>query len=98
MWAEAKKARQVKGKRLPSETTYEIREVIRNGRGAVKKGQRVRLSRFRSGKKGDMFLLLGSRAPRSSGAARCRSPRPVTSTSSRLPRRRPPRTSGWSTS
>ena len=77
MWAEAKKARQVKGKRLPSETTYEIREVIRNGRGAVKKGQRVRLSRFRSGKKGDMFLLLGSRATKVEWG----SPLPVTETS-----------------
>ena len=77
MWADAKKARQVKGKRLPSETTYEIREVIRNGRGAVKKGQRVRLSRFRSGKKGDMFLLLGSKATKVEWG----SPLPVTETS-----------------
>jgi len=77
MWADAKKAREVDGKRLPSETTYEIREVIRNGRGAVKKGQRVRLSRYRSGKKGDIFLLLGSRAARVEWG----SPLPVTETS-----------------
>ena len=77
IWADAKKAREVDGKRLPSETTYEIREVIRNGRGAVKTGQRVRLSRFRSGKKGDMFLLLGSRATRVEWG----SPLPVSETS-----------------
>jgi len=77
IWAEAKKAREVDGKRLPSQTTYEIRQVIRNGRGAVKKGQRVRLSRFRSGKKGDMFLLLGSKATRVEWG----SPLPVTETS-----------------
>ena len=77
IWAGAKKAREIDGKRLPSETTYEIREVIRNGRGAVKKGQRVRLSRFRSGRKGDMFLLLGSRAARVEWG----SPLPVTETS-----------------
>ena len=75
--AGAKKAREGNGKRLPSETTYEIREVVRNGRGAVKKGQQVRLSRFRTGKKGDMFLLLGSKATRVEWG----SPLPVTETS-----------------
>ena len=77
IWADAKKAREVDGKRLPSQTTYEIRQVIRNARGAVKKGQRVRLSRFRSGKKGDMFLLLGSKATRVEWG----SPLPVSETS-----------------
>ena len=44
MWVEAKKAREVDGKRLPSSTLYEVREVIRDARGSVKQGNRVTLS------------------------------------------------------
>ncbi|MFP6767926.1 MAG: hypothetical protein VB859_07140 [Planctomycetaceae bacterium] len=77
MWVDAKKAREQDGKRLPSKTTYEIRQVVRNARGAVKTGDRVSLSRFRSGKKGDLFLLLGSKATKVEWG----SPLPITETS-----------------
>ena len=77
MWVEAKKAREVDGKRLPSSTLYEVREVIRDARGSVKQGNRVTLGRFRSGRKGNLFLLLGSKGAKVEWG----SPLPVSETS-----------------
>ncbi len=46
-----------------SSTVYEILQVVKSpkGKGALKKGNRVTLNRFRAGKKGDLFLLTGTK-------------------------------------
>jgi len=60
-WVEGQKAREVDGKRLPSSTTYQVREIVRSAGGSVKKGQKVKLFRYRAAEPGDLFLLLGSK-------------------------------------
>lgn len=42
-------------------TRYEISKVVKGSSPALKQGGNIRLPRYRSGKKGDLFLLLGSR-------------------------------------
>jgi len=42
-------------------TVYEIRQIVRNDQGKLKNGERVTLPRYRAGKVGDLFLLLGTR-------------------------------------
>ena len=46
----------------PDRTTYEIAEVLRSPKGeTLKKGEKIELARYRSGKKGDLFLIFGTR-------------------------------------
>ena len=47
--------------KLPGSTTYNIVEVVRGSKDVLKKGKPVVLSRFRVGKKGDLFVLLGTK-------------------------------------
>ncbi len=42
-------------------TVYEIRQILRSPKSSVKKGERVTLARFRAGKKGDLFMLMGTK-------------------------------------
>lgn len=57
-WVEAKKA---EGKSVGS-TTYEVLQVVKSPDSEVAKGARITLDRFRTGQKGDLFVLLGSKA------------------------------------
>ncbi|TWU13974.1 hypothetical protein CA54_28160 [Symmachiella macrocystis] len=48
-------------KLIPASTTYKITQVLRNTKEkTLKKGQKIDLARFRSAKKGDLFLILGT--------------------------------------
>jgi len=57
-WKDGKKS----DGRLPGSTTYEVSEIAKGSQATLKKGKDVVLARFRPGKKGDLFLLLGTRA------------------------------------
>lgn len=41
-------------------TVYEVREILRNPRKQLKKGDRITLDRYRAGRTGDLFLLMGN--------------------------------------
>ena len=56
-WKQAKKS----DGRLPGSTTFVISEIAKGSKATLKPGKDLVLSRFRPGKKGDLFLLLGSR-------------------------------------
>jgi hypothetical protein len=43
------------------ETNYRVVEVLRDGGEKIEKGSTIRLDRFRPGKSGDLFLLMGSK-------------------------------------
>jgi hypothetical protein len=43
-------------------STYDVLQVVKSPKDSVKKGDRITLARFRAGKKGDLFLLMGTRA------------------------------------
>ncbi len=45
----------------PGTTVYEVREVISSSQEDIKAGDRITLARYRSGQKGDLFLLTGTR-------------------------------------
>jgi hypothetical protein len=57
-WVEAKPAKE----QNPGSSTYEVLQALKSPAQSVKKGDRVHLPRFRAGKKGDLFLLLGTKA------------------------------------
>jgi hypothetical protein len=57
-WVSGTKAEE---KKLGS-TTYEIVQLVRGEAGVIKKGERVALNRYRAAKKGDLFMLMGSKA------------------------------------
>ncbi len=46
----------------PGNSVYEIVQAVKGPKATVHKGERIKLSRFRTGKKGDLFLLMGTRA------------------------------------
>lgn len=46
----------------PGTSTYEVLQVVKSPKDAVKKGDRIRLARYRAGKAGDLFLVMGTRA------------------------------------
>jgi hypothetical protein len=48
-------------KRVDASTTYRIREVIHGPREILKKGDSITLARYRAGKKGDLFILTGTK-------------------------------------
>lgn len=57
-WVSAKKGEKDK----PGSTTYEITQLLRSPKGdELKKEARIDLARFRTAKKGDLFLLLGTK-------------------------------------
>ncbi|MCH7685583.1 MAG: hypothetical protein IH899_02695 [Planctomycetes bacterium] len=55
-WVEGKKT---KGQE-PGNTTYEIVQVVKGPGASLKKGKRITLVRYRTAKKGDLFLLMGT--------------------------------------
>lgn len=48
--------------RTPGSTTYEISSVIKGSKSTLKSGKEITLARYRPGKEGDLFLLLGTKA------------------------------------
>jgi len=56
-WTEGKKS----DGRLPGSTTYKISKVVKGSKASLKPGGDLVLSRYRPGKKGQLFLLLGQR-------------------------------------
>jgi hypothetical protein len=56
-WVDGAKSEEKKA----GSTTYEIVQLVRGEASAIKKGERVALSRYRAAKKGDLFLLMGNR-------------------------------------
>ena len=57
-WVEGKKT----DGRTPGSTTYEIVDINKGSKATLKKGQKILLTRFRPAKKGDLYLLLGSKS------------------------------------
>jgi hypothetical protein len=57
-WAGAKQADFEEG--FSGNTTYEVVQIVQDESGTLEKGQSVTLDRYRSGRKGDLFLLLGT--------------------------------------
>jgi hypothetical protein len=51
----------------PGKSTYEILQIVKSPKDSVAKGDRVTLARFRAGKKGDLFLLMGTRSGKGTG-------------------------------
>ncbi|HEX4072891.1 MAG TPA: hypothetical protein VHX68_17050 [Planctomycetaceae bacterium] len=51
----------------PGKSTYEILQVVKAPKESVAKGDRVTLARYRAGKKGDLFLLMGTKSGRGNG-------------------------------
>jgi hypothetical protein len=45
----------------PGKTVYEIVQSVKAPAGTIKKSDRVTLARYRAGKSGDLFLLMGTR-------------------------------------
>lgn len=56
-WAEASPMTE----KSEGSTTYEVKQVVKNIGEKVKAGDRITLPRFRSGRKGDLFVLMGSK-------------------------------------
>jgi hypothetical protein len=46
----------------PGTSTYEVLQVVKSPKDAVKKGDHINLARYRAGKSGDLFLVMGTRA------------------------------------
>jgi hypothetical protein len=46
----------------PGTSTYEVLQVVKSPKDSVKKGDHINLARFRAGKAGDLFLVMGTRA------------------------------------
>lgn len=57
-WAEGQPADREKG--FAGSTTYEVVDVVHDASGTLQKGTRFEIVRYRPGKKGDLFLMLGS--------------------------------------
>ena len=51
----------------PGKSTYEILQVVKGPKQSVAKGERISLARYRAGKKGDLFLLMGTRSGKGDG-------------------------------
>jgi hypothetical protein len=51
----------------PGQSTYEILQVVKAPKDSVAKGDHVTLTRYRASKKGDLFLLMGTRSGRGNG-------------------------------
>jgi hypothetical protein len=51
----------------PGKSTYEILQIVKAPKDSIAKGDRVTLARYRAGKKGDLFLLMGTRSGRGNG-------------------------------
>lgn len=51
----------------PGQSTYEILQIVKAPKDSVAKGDRVTLARYRAGKKGDLFLLMGTRSGKGNG-------------------------------
>lgn len=81
-WAAGKKG----DKEKPGSTTYEIVQVAK---GPGKMGERLTLDRYRPGKEGDLFMILGS-AVEKSGKLEWGSPFEVTETSFNYVKQAPP--------
>ncbi len=64
----------------PGKTVYEVVQVEKTPAGVVKKDSRVTLARYRTGKPGDLFLLMGTRGVKE-GSIDWASPMEVTDTS-----------------
>jgi hypothetical protein len=48
----------------PGKSTYEILQIVKGPKDGIAKGDRVTLARYRQSKKGDLFLLMGTRSGR----------------------------------
>jgi hypothetical protein len=46
----------------PGTSSYEVLQVVKSPKDSLKKGDRVNLPRYRAGKAGDLFLVMGTRA------------------------------------
>ncbi len=46
----------------PGTSTYEVLQVVKSPKDSVKKGDHINLPRYRAGKAGDLFLVMGTRA------------------------------------
>jgi hypothetical protein len=46
----------------PGTSSYEVLQVVKSPKDSLKKGNRVNLPRYRAGKAGDLFLVMGTRA------------------------------------
>jgi hypothetical protein len=51
----------------PGKSTYEILQIVKAPKDSVAKGDRISLARYRAGKKGDLFLLMGTKSGRGNG-------------------------------
>ncbi len=56
-WAEGTKPTETSA----GTTVYEIKQIVRNHKGALKVGERITLPRYRASKVGDLFMLMGSK-------------------------------------
>lgn len=56
-WVKAEKPEEKKA----GFTQYEVREIVRGGKEGLKKGDRITLDRYRTGKPGDLFMLMGTK-------------------------------------
>jgi len=57
-WAGGKAANREEG--FTGTTDYEVLQIVRDESKALKKGEKISLDRYRTGKSGDLFLLLGT--------------------------------------
>jgi len=46
----------------PGTSTYEVLQLVKAPKDSVKKGDQIHLARYRAGKPGDLFLVMGTRA------------------------------------
>ncbi len=58
-WVESTPANRDKG--FPGDTKYEVVEVVHDATGMLKAGEPIRLDRDRAGRKGDLYVLLGTK-------------------------------------
>lgn len=56
-WVEGTKATETSA----GSTVYEIKQIVRNHKGALKAGDRITLPRYRASQPGDLFMLMGSK-------------------------------------
>ncbi len=85
----------------PGKSTYEILQVVKTPKESVARGDRVTLARYRASKKGDLFLLMGTRSGKGNSiewAARPKSPSRRSTTWRKPPRPKWPPRSGSCTS
>jgi hypothetical protein len=51
----------------PGKSTYEVLQIVKSPKDSVVKGDEVALARYRASKKGDLFLLMGTKSGRGNG-------------------------------